>query len=95
MTRKRSLKNRYIRFLRRIWPAPTLAAMMLSLGGCASRPVAGVSPPSAPAPELPTACAPGFTLPPSLPLEKKEKHATVGALEPIASCLALEPSVSH
>jgi hypothetical protein len=41
MTRKRSLKSRYLRFLRRIWPAPTLAATMLSVGlaACASQPV--------------------------------------------------------
>ena len=31
MSRKRSLKDRYFRFLRRIWPAPTLAAIALSL----------------------------------------------------------------
>jgi hypothetical protein len=36
MSRKRSLKNRYLRFLRRIWPAPTLAAFTLSVGACAS-----------------------------------------------------------
>jgi hypothetical protein len=39
MRRKRSLKHRYLRFLRRIWPAPTLAALTLSLGACASQPV--------------------------------------------------------
>ena len=39
MSRKRSLKNRYFRFLRRIWPAPTLAAIGLSLAACAARPV--------------------------------------------------------
>ena len=39
MSRKRSLKERYLRFLRRIWPAPTLAALTLSLGSCASQPV--------------------------------------------------------
>jgi hypothetical protein len=41
MTKKRSLKSRYLRFLRRIWPAPTLAAIMLSVGAaaCASQPV--------------------------------------------------------
>ena len=41
MTRKRSLKTRYLRFLRRIWPAPTLAATVLSVGvaACASQPV--------------------------------------------------------
>jgi hypothetical protein len=41
MSRKRSLKNRYFRFLRRIWPAPTLAATALALAACASRPAAG------------------------------------------------------
>jgi hypothetical protein len=41
MSRKRSLDPRY--FLRRIWPAPTLAAIILSLGACASRPVTSVS----------------------------------------------------
>lgn len=39
MSRKRSLKERYLRFLRRIWPAPTLAALALLLGSCASQPV--------------------------------------------------------
>jgi hypothetical protein len=43
MSRKRSLKHRYFRFLRRIWPAPTLAAIILSLGACASRPMTSVS----------------------------------------------------
>lgn len=43
MSRKRSLKDRYFRFLRRIWPAPTLAAIVLSLGACASRPVTSAS----------------------------------------------------
>jgi hypothetical protein len=42
MSRKRSLKDRYFRFLRRIWPAPTLAAIAL-LGACASRPVTSAS----------------------------------------------------
>jgi hypothetical protein len=31
MSRKRSLRHRYLRFLRRIWPAPTLAALALAL----------------------------------------------------------------
>lgn len=44
MSRKRSLKERYLRFLRRIWPAPTLAALLLSLGSCASQPVISASP---------------------------------------------------
>ena len=43
MSRKRSLKHRYLRFLRRIWPAPTLAALSLSLGACASQPVASTT----------------------------------------------------
>jgi hypothetical protein len=43
MSRKRSLKNRYFRFLRRIWPAPTLAAIGLSLAACAARPVTSAS----------------------------------------------------
>jgi hypothetical protein len=38
MSRRRSLKHRYLRFLRRIWPAPTLAALTFSLGACASQP---------------------------------------------------------
>jgi hypothetical protein len=57
MSRKRSLKDRYFRFLRRIWPAPSLAAIALSLGACASRPVTSAtadtraaSAPTAPAP---------------------------------------------
>ena len=50
MSKKRSLKNRYFRFLRRIWPAPTLAAMVLAVGACASRPAASVSPTTASAP---------------------------------------------
>lgn len=50
MSRKRSLKERYFRFLRRIWPAPTLAAIMLSLGACASQPVTSAAQvPTAPA----------------------------------------------
>jgi hypothetical protein len=32
MNKKRTLRNRYFRFLRRIWPAPGLAAILLSLG---------------------------------------------------------------
>lgn len=43
MPRKRSLKHRYLRFLRRIWPAPTLAALTLSLGACASQPIPGTA----------------------------------------------------
>jgi hypothetical protein len=43
MSRKRSLKHRCLQLLRRIWPAPTLAAFALSLGACASRPVASAS----------------------------------------------------
>jgi hypothetical protein len=42
MSRKRSLKERYFRFLRRIWPVPTLAALSL-VGSCASRPMPSVS----------------------------------------------------
>jgi hypothetical protein len=56
MTRKRSLKNRYFRFLRRIWPAPTLAATALALGACVSRPAAGANLRTAP-----TAAAPSQT----------------------------------
>lgn len=43
MSRKRSLKNRYFQSLRRIWPAPSLAAILLSLGACASRPATSAS----------------------------------------------------
>lgn len=46
MPRKRSLKQRYLQLLRRIWPAPTLAALALSLGACASRSVADASAPT-------------------------------------------------
>lgn len=40
MSRKRSRKDRHFRFLKRIWPGPTLAALVSSLGACAFRPVA-------------------------------------------------------
>jgi len=39
MSKRRSLKDRYLGILRRLWPAPTLAALMLPVDACASRPV--------------------------------------------------------
>jgi len=41
MSRKRSLKQRYLGFLRRIWPAPTLAMMILPFDAYAARAVGG------------------------------------------------------
>jgi len=53
MLRKRSLKNRYLRFLKRFWPMPALAALFASLASCTSS-AASTSAPSStpPAPDM-------------------------------------------
>lgn len=45
MSRRRSLKDRYLGFLRRIWPAPTLAmlTLMLPLDASAARSAASIA----------------------------------------------------
>lgn len=49
LSRRRSLKNRYFRFLRRFWPMPALAAMLVSLASCSSRAASAGAQPPAPA----------------------------------------------
>jgi hypothetical protein len=48
MLKKRSLKNRYFRFLKRFWPMPALAALLVSLASCSSRAASTGAPSSTP-----------------------------------------------
>jgi hypothetical protein len=84
MTRKRSLKSRYLRFLRRIWPAPTLAATMLSVGvaACAPQPVTSASAPG------PAATAAAVAHPPSDSEAELRYEADPQLLSPIELQLA-------
>jgi hypothetical protein len=97
VSRKRSRKDRYFRFLRRIWPAPSLAA--LSLVACASPPptsagaLARVAPAAAVANQAPSPSPRDELRYESKPKLPGELHLPPEFRSPCAPVVGLPPSL--